>query len=88
MLLTGHLPYPASVHVPGLLVVFKLFRNAFLKSVVMRSVWEVHSSDMPFSLSKRVIDLDSYCSSLFIHIEPLTSKDSVSSYGIAMNKKA
>lgn len=37
MLLTGHLAYPASVHVPGLLVVFKLFENAYLKRVVMRS---------------------------------------------------
>lgn len=84
MLLTGHLAYHASVHVPGLLVVFKLFWSAYLKSVVMRSGWKVHSSDMHFSLTKRVIDLDFYCSSLFIRIEPLPSKDHVSSYGNTM----
>lgn len=37
MLVTGHLTYPANVRIPGLLVVFKLFRNACLKGVVMRS---------------------------------------------------
>jgi len=37
MLLIGHLTHPANVRVPGLLVMFKLFRNACSKGVRMNS---------------------------------------------------
>lgn len=54
MLLIGHLTYPANVRIPGLLVMFKLFRNACLKRVVMASVRK--RTEM-YTLTKRLIDL-------------------------------
>lgn len=67
MLVIGHLTYPANVPIPGLLVMFKLFRNACSKGVVMRSGRKVHSSDVRFSLTKRVIDLNRFLLLEFVY---------------------
>lgn len=86
MLLAGHLTYPADVHIPGLLVMFKLFQNACLKGVVMRSGWKVHSQDVHFSLTKRGIDLNWFLSLDFVYaVLNHRHLKTVPSYGIAVN---